>query len=117
MKVIIAGSRTIDDPSILEQAIKESGFEITTVFYGGARGVDEMGYSWALAHGIPVVSYFANWSEYGRAAGPIRNSEMALPADALIAVWDGKSRGTKDMIRKMKGKPTYVKTLDKIGDV
>ena len=38
-------------------------------------------------------------------AGPLRNEKMARVADALIAFWDGKSRGTKNMIdlANMKG--------------
>ena len=40
----------------------------------------------------------ADWNRLGRAAGPIRNEEMAEVSDALIAFWDGKSRGTKSMI-------------------
>ena len=42
--------------------------------------------------------YPADWERHGRAAGPIRNEEMAEVSDALIAFWDGKSRGTKSMI-------------------
>lgn len=40
---------------------------------------------------------------------------MAGYADALIAIWDGKSRGTAHMIETMKklGKPTFVFRLDK----
>ena len=40
----------------------------------------------------------ADWDKYGKAAGYKRNGEMARNADALIAFWDGKSRGTKHMI-------------------
>ncbi len=42
--------------------------------------------------------YPAAWDTYGLKAGYIRNEEMADNADALIAIWDGKSRGTKHMI-------------------
>ena len=40
----------------------------------------------------------------------IRNHEMVEYADALVAVWDGKSRGTQHMILNMQktGKPVYV---------
>lgn len=98
MKVIIAGSRTITDLSIVETAIKASEFDITKVVCGMARGVDLLGRDWALKHSIPVIQFPANWKEYGRAAGQIRNLAMAEYADALIAVWDGHSVGTKGMI-------------------
>jgi len=48
MKVIIAGSRTCTDYSLLEEAIRESGFEITTVLCGGAKGADILGKQWAI---------------------------------------------------------------------
>ena len=46
----------------------------------------------------------AEWIKYGRAAGPRRNKQMAEYADALLAYWDGKSRGTKNMIELAKDK-------------
>ena len=98
MKVIIAGSRTISDRESVEAAIKASGFEITEVVCGMARGVDTEGFNWAKDNNIPVKEFHADWEKYGRAAGPIRNKQMAEYADALIAFWDGKSRGTKHMI-------------------
>lgn len=98
MKTIIAGSRTINEMDALTAAIRCSGFEITEVVSGGAGGVDLMGERWAKAYGVPVVKFPADWNAHGKAAGPIRNKQMAEYAEALIAVWDGRSRGTKNMI-------------------
>ncbi len=113
MKVIIAGTRTIANAALVEQAIAESGFEITELVSGCADGVDRLGELWAERVGVPVVRYPANWKVYGKAAGPIRNQAMADHADALIGVWDGWSRGTIDMIRraKAKGLKVYVHKL------
>lgn len=97
MKVIIAGSRTITDGRKIFLAIKDSDFTITEVVCGGARGVDELGKQWAIHNNIPVKIFPADWTTHGRAAGPIRNAVMAKYADALILVWDGKSRGSKNM--------------------
>lgn len=109
MRVIIAGSRSypgwIDG---VDRAVKASGFEIAIVISGVARGADTAGGMWAYANNIPVESYSADWDKYGRKAGPIRNQQMANEADALIALWDGKSRGTRDMINRMRNKPTFV---------
>lgn len=104
MKTIIAGSRTIKDYLIVENAIKESGFKITQVVSGCAPGVDKLGEKWAVKHGVPIKEFPANWDEYGKAAGPIRNQQMAEYAEALIAVWDGVSTGTEDMIKKAQRK-------------
>ena len=98
MRTIIAGSRTISNPLAVESAIRDSGFEITEVYCGMARGVDLMGKHWAEKRGIHVREFPANWKQYGKAAGPIRNTHMASEADALIAIWDGDSKGTKNMI-------------------
>jgi hypothetical protein len=97
MRTIIAGSRQLD-PALVEKAIKASGFEITVVLSGRGGRIDLGGEAWAAAHNIPVELYPANWQEHGRAAGPLRNREMVARAAALIAIWDGVSRGTEDII-------------------
>jgi RES domain-containing protein len=113
MRTIIAGSRDIDDMKLLESAIAESKMDITIVVCGEARGVDWLGKEWAISRNIPVHSFPANWSLHGKSAGFIRNTEMAENADALIAVWDGESRGTKMMIdiAKKKGLKVFVKNI------
>lgn len=66
-----------------------------------ARGVDTLAVEFASKYNIPIKPFPANWDKYGRAAGPIRNSQMANYADSLICCWDGKSRGSKNMIETM----------------
>lgn len=100
MKVIIAGSRSIIDPAIVVAAVEASGFKIAEVVSGCCRGVDKLGEKWAEDRGLPVKRFLANWGKHGKSAGPIRNREMAEYADALIAIWDGKSRGTANMIEE-----------------
>lgn len=65
---------------------------------GAAKGVDQLGEVVAMQRGIPLERYPANWTSFGKAAGYRRNVQMADKAEALIAVWDGVSRGTKHMI-------------------
>jgi hypothetical protein len=111
MKTIIAGSRTINDLRLLEQVIEDSGFTITEVVCGGARGVDDLGRKWAgNGNRVPVKMFPADWDTHGKSAGYKRNVEMANYADALIAVWDGQSRGTKHMIdiARSKGLTVFV---------
>ena len=101
MKTIISGSRTIDDPDLLERAIDECGWDVTEVVCGGAIGADELGRRWAQRNQIPVVDFPANWKGYEKKfAGRRRNERMADYADAIIALWDGSSPGTKDMIER-----------------
>lgn len=125
MKTIIAGSRTFDDYSLIRHAIESSPWyrAITEVVSGAQRstrveddgslfyyGVDYFGEQWARSKMIPIKRFPADWHQYGKSAGPRRNEQMACYADALIAVWDGQSRGTSDMIRRARehGLDTYV---------
>lgn len=110
MKVIIAGSRSITSMDHVKEAIKRSGFVITEVVSGMAEGPDKLGKQWAEENGIHVEEKPADWKNHPKLGGYIRNTEMAHYAQALIAVWDGKSGGTKHMILEMKqqGKPYYV---------
>lgn len=98
MKVIIAGSRTICNPFYVSLAIKNADFPISEVVCGLAHGVDLFGKLWAEVFHVPVKEFPADWTNLGKRAGYVRNTEMAEYADALIAIWDGKSKGTKHMI-------------------
>ncbi len=98
MRTIIAGSRENISFDDVLNAIRLAPWEPTILISGTARGVDRMGESWANANNIPIEKYPANWNKYGKRAGYLRNEEMAKNAEALIAVWDGKSKGTKHMI-------------------
>jgi predicted Rossmann-fold nucleotide-binding protein len=98
MIVIIAGSRNFTDYETLKEAIKESGFQIHQIVSGGANGVDALGERYAKENGIDLVVFKADWDKWGKAAGPKRNKHMAEYADALIALYDGESKGTTNMI-------------------
>jgi len=112
MKVIIAGSREGFVARNVFEAIEESKFKITEVVSGGARGVDRDGEYYAKLNNIPIKQFIPDWDKDKKAAGHIRNRQMGDYADALIAVWDGKSLGTKGMIDYMikLNKPLYVYT-------
>ena len=83
---------------MIDGIMKAKGIMPTEIVSGCAKGVDRAGEEWAKRNGVPIKPFPANWETYGRAAGPIRNQQMAAYADALIAIWDGKSRGTESMI-------------------
>jgi hypothetical protein len=113
VKVIIAGSRSIIDMSIVLKAIQQSHFNITEVVCGEAKGADTLGKEWAKSSNIPIKSFPANWyrnGAYNPKAGFERNHIMGDYADAVICIWDGQSGGTKDMFTYMKkiGKPCYI---------
>lgn len=115
MKTIIAGSRegfTIED---VYKAWDFSGFGISEVVSGGARGVDRLGEQWAKEQDVPIKRFIPDWNgPLGKAAGHARNRDMGDYSEALIALWDGQSKGTKGMIdyAKKKGLQVYVYTLE-----
>lgn len=101
MRTIIAGSRTVlpDLAEILvRKALAECPWQITSVLHGAAKGIDTAA-GIVCAKSWPVTAYPANWDQYGRSAGPRRNRDMARNADAILAIWDGKSPGTGNMIK------------------
>lgn len=119
MKVIIAGSRRITDPHLVAWAMDraiEHGLVVTEVVSGKEpHGVDRLGELWADAHGVPVRPFPARWEEFGprgsparRRAGPARNEEMACYAEALVALPDIESRGTRDMIQRARRHKLWV---------
>lgn len=106
----MAGSRTIESYDSVARAIEASGFDVTELVSGMCpSGVDYHGLSWADKNGVKIKKFYADWGKHGRAAGPLRNAEMAAYADALVAVWDGESRGTKSMLELMKAKGKPIK--------
>lgn len=111
MKTIIAGSRNIDEYRAILDAVEASGFSITEVVSGGARGIDTLGERYAQEKGIPVKVFPADWESYGRKAGIVRNQEMANYAEALIAIWDGNSPGTYNMIAEAQARNLKVYVL------
>ncbi len=102
MRTIIAGSRNINSLAVLRDAMKQAerreGIVPSLIVSGCAKGVDTNGEDWAREQKLPLIRIPALWGKYGKSAGRMRNVEMADYAEALIAVWDGESRGTKMMI-------------------
>lgn len=113
MKVIVAGSRGITNYAIVKKAILDSKFSLIEIVSGGARGVDVLGERFATEHKLSVKRFIPDWDGLGKSAGFVRNKEMADYADALIAIWDGESRGTKNMIATMQtqGKKVFLRTI------
>lgn len=100
-KVIVAGSRDFDDYPLLcwklDRLLAQKMGDVEIVC-GKARGADSLGEQYAKERGIPVRYFPADWRTLGQSAGYQRNIQMAQYADALIAFWDGQSKGTKHMI-------------------
>jgi hypothetical protein len=115
VKLIVAGSRHLDIwfqlvAEFASMAVKQGTFQtITEVVSGGANGADAAGEVFASEYNLPIKRFEADWEKYGKSAGPKRNKQMAEYGDALLLIWDGKSRGSKNMRDNMllEGKPIY----------
>jgi len=100
MRVIIAGGRSFKDYNRLCDVCdymlqNQTDIEIVS---GTAMGADKLGERYAQERGYKIARFPAEWDKHGRAAGFIRNEEMAKYSNALIAFWDGHSKGTGHMI-------------------
>lgn len=114
-KLIVAGGRDFNDKDRLVKEIfslanGELAERAVSIVSGMARGADRMAHTFADVNKVQCYEFPADWDTHGRAAGHIRNREMAEFADGLLAFWDGKSRGTQNMIETMRsmGKPVRV---------
>ncbi len=76
-------------------------YAFTEIVSGNAFGPDHLGEIIASLFYIPVKKFPADWKTHGKAAGMIRNREMAEHADELYLVWDGKSSGSRNMKEEM----------------
>ena len=109
-KVIVAGGRDFNNYRLLSfhlgnmrKAILANDIaDDMEIVCGKAKGADSLGERWGKEHHVSVAEFPADWDRYGRSAGPKRNKQMGDYADTLIAFWDGKSRGTLNMINYSK---------------
>jgi len=100
MKTAIIGSRSIQDYNYLENILKSLDFKITEIITGGAKGVDTLAEIFSFSNSIPITKILPEWDKYGRGAGLVRNTSIIKESDVVIALWDGKSKGTLDSINK-----------------
>ena len=116
-RIIISGGRDFNDYFLVKKTLDEylTGLRLNNpefhyyrdveIISGRAKGADRVGEQYADSLNLRVACFEADWYTYGRLAGPIRNRQMAKYASedgyygVLIAFWDGKSKGTADMIK------------------
>lgn len=104
MRVLVCGGRDYKNVSKVRHALEAVHAKrgITLLIEGGATGADQLAREWAKTAGVQVQTCKAEWDKYGKAAGPIRNTEMLLhwKPEGVIAFPGG--TGTADMVAKAK---------------
>lgn len=107
-KVIVAGSRLMFQYKIVEKTLnkvfKGENKEDIEIVQGGAKGADALGKLYAEKYNIDCKEFSANWDLHGKAAGILRNQEMADYSNTCVVFWDGISRGSRNMIETAKKK-------------
>lgn len=109
-RIVVCGSTKFYDYSLLESSLNEILGEYSNdtieIVSGHAKGADSLGERYAYEHNLKCTVFAADWKRYGRAAGPIRNSQMLeyvkQENPLVVAFWDGESHGTRDTINKAK---------------
>ena len=109
MRVAVVGSRYFVNLELVRKYILGLPKD-DTIISGGAQGVDTVAVETAKARGMWTKTIPADWQQYGKRAGAIRNQLIVNEAEVVVAFWDKVSKGTKitiDMAYKAK-KPTYI---------
>lgn len=118
-KLAVVGSRTISSNKeaahvygVLD-GLRQSLPLLTHVVSGGARGPDRFAAQWAKERGVELVEHLPDWT-VGKHAGHLRNSLVARDCDAMVAFWDGRSKGTLHAIgcARAMGKRAFVDMMD-----
>lgn len=113
-RVAVVGSRSITRYETVKNIIEASPFKIDVLVTGGADGVDTCAEEWAernLDREPDIIE--PNYRKYGPKAPLVRNTTIVESSDAVIAVWDGESTGTRDTIDKAlhRGTALYVEVV------
>jgi len=124
LRIAIVGSRDINDMGwfkdfvhygVLEEIEGPNTYQAITIISGGARGVDTLARDYAHAMDSDFIMFkpyhlIDNKVPYEPKYFFVRNKQIVDNSDVVIAVWDGKSKGTEDVIRysKKRKKPLYV---------
>lgn len=107
MKIGIAGSRSLNVP-IPDGIINTDS--VSMIYTGGAVGIDRSVRDFAAKKGIKVTEILPEYELYGKCAPLVRNEVIVRLSDMVYVFWDGKSRGTENVINLCKetGKPYKV---------
>lgn len=118
MKLVIFGSRPQFIPArltlqqqadLIANSVRKFDLRPSEIVTGMAQGIDTAAIVYARLAGIPIKPFRPDWDHIGKAAGKIRNKQMAMYADVGLGLQWGNSPGTQHMIEVMRAlrKPCY----------
>ncbi|GAB3843195.1 SLOG family protein [Hymenobacter jeollabukensis] len=112
MTVAVVGSRGVVRNAALARRLTE--LMPALVVSGGAAGADALAASWARANGVPLLELRPDYAAHGAGAPHVRNAEIVRRADLVLAVWDGRSKGTLSALKAARrlGRPYELLPLD-----
>ncbi|WP_249298787.1 SLOG family protein [Feifania hominis] len=97
MKVAIIGSRKAPE-SVYELLAQYVPLNASEIVSGGAVGIDRLAERYARENGLALKTFLPNYHKYAKSAPLERNRQIVAYSDLVLAVWDGKSPGTKFVI-------------------
>ncbi len=109
MKLLIVGSRSIKDFDLSPYVAAD----VDTVISGGAGGIDTLAEQYADIHRLSKYIIRPKYELFGRAAPLKRNEQMIELSDAVLVIWDGRSKGTQYTLKYAQkiGKPITLVTI------
>lgn len=114
-RIAIIGSRNFAAPDLVRAYVAALPRGCLVVS-GAAVGVDTWAEEAAEAASLESLIFHADWDGLGQRAGPIRNEQIIAAADAVVAFWDGKSRGTLNALYLAEEKGIPITIFDEAGE-
>lgn len=118
MRVLVCGGRTYSNVTRVWEVLCSIEFgqgPIHLIIHGDAKGADTLAKRWAMTFGVQNAAYPAQWHLYDKAAGAIRNKQMAVEGQPDLVVAFPGGRGTADMVRQARRHGIEVMEIDKEG--
>jgi hypothetical protein len=103
MRVLVCGGRTFSEADVINAALnwlKTAYPDSLHVCQGGQTGADRIAYAWAMTQEIPCTTFPAQWTRFGKPAGPMRNAQMLHRFRPHLVLYAQGGRGTGDMRQK-----------------
>lgn len=100
MRIIVCGGRDFADSDLIRRVLSEYTHAKPTIVHGDCRGADKLAARIAEDElGFDVDPHPADWDNDGKAAGFIRNEQMARLGAGLCIAFPG-GPGTKHMAER-----------------